>query len=239
MSLINELLTLRNAVHKGKFRFNLNTSLWRSTYLLGKDPKKSNLIMIRENGVLRGYAVYAFLPSHQVKALAIQEICADGRPVFIKLVDKIIERSIEEHADFIYLRRCKEPFDDIFDTKGFLDFIEGAIMVSLVNLKELMLSLSEEIRSGEVMELVIEGFHPVRIKVGNEGIMVVKDEKTNFTVYTDSGTFLKLFLGKRSFLKELIKRKIRISNKLFLPTVHRFFKIIEIKNWYIPTGDWC
>lgn len=237
--MIDEFLTLRNTVHKDEFRFDLSPDLWKSSYLFGKEPEADTVIVIRKNGLLRGYAVCSIEFDHQIKVCGVLEICADGRDSLVELIDRIIEKGVKEDVDFIFLRRCEEPFDEVFDKKRFLTFLESAIMVALFNPKELLLPLSEEIEHGKTLKLIIEGFDPIIVKVGRNRIMVMHDAEPDFTVRTDSKTFLRLCFGKESFMRQFLKRNVFIDRLTCLPTILRFFSIIRNKKWYIPTGDRC
>lgn len=237
--MIGEFLDLRNAIHSGKFRFNLTRGLWGCHYLAEKELEANTVIRVVENGILRGYAVYSIFIDDGVRALKILEICADRRATLVELIDYIGERGVKEGVDFILLQRCREPYDDVFDKMGFLTFVTNVIMIVLLNPKELLSSLSEEIERGKILKLIIKGFDPINIRVGKKAIMVVENKRYDLTVQTDSKTFVKLFFGKTSFLKELLKRKIVTDNLFHLPTLSHFFSAIKQKEWYIPPGDWC
>lgn len=234
--MIDELLNLRNKIHKDKFRLDLSRDLWESQYI--REPESCNVVKITKDGKLRGYAVCLITNDDQIRVLNIREICADGKATLMKLLDSIVESGLKEEADFILLRRCTEPFGDVFDQKGFLTIMESVVMTVLLNPREILSSLSENLKEGKPLTLRIKGFDPVTVKVGEKGIMLLEDTQPEVNVLTDSVTFLNFLFGKTSFWKELVKRKITFD-LLHLPTVYRFFKSISNKNWYIPTGDWC
>ena len=236
--MIKEFLNLRNRIHRNKFRFNLTSGLWESHYVSDKELETNNVITVVENNKLKGYVVYSLLIEDETKVCRVGEVLADSSATLIELVDRLIEKSMEKGADFIILRRCEEPYNDVFDKKRFLTFAESVIMVVLLDPRELLLSISEKVESGKVLNLVIDGFDPITVMVGKKRIMVVEDQRSGLTVSTDSKTFLRLFFGKTSFLKELFHRKI-VTNPVQLSTVSRFFNIIRVKKWYIPSGDWC
>ena len=234
----DELLNLRNGLHEDEFRFHLTPSLWESHYVSEKELNANNVVRVIKNGILRGYAVYSILISDQIKTCRIEEICADGKAILNELIDRIIRKSTAKGVDFIFLRRCEEPYNDLFDERGFLSIIESAIMVVLLDPIELLLSISKKIERGKILKLIVRGFDPIKVKVGEKGVMVVKDKKYDLTVRTDSRTFLKLFFGKTSLIKEFLRRKIIIDQIFYLPTISRFFNLIKQRRWYIPPGDW-
>lgn len=237
--MIDEFLDLRNKVHRDKFRFDLSRDLWGCHYFSEEEFEADNVVRIFENKKLRGYAIYDLLRNHDVEMCKVLEICADARDTLFKLIERLIERSLMEGVDFIFLRRCEEPYDEVFDEKDFLTFAESVVMVSLLNPKQLLLSFSKKIQCGKILRLVIKGSDPITLRVGKERIMVIDSRKSELAVYMDGKTFLKLIFGKTSFLKEFLKGKVTISNMLRLRTVLRFFNIVRNNEWYIPTGDWC
>lgn len=235
----SEFLNIRNTVHRDEFRFNLTPNLWKTQYQLGKALEANNVIIIRKNNILRGYAICFLVTRNQIKAYYVQEICSDGKETLVKLLDQIIEKGTKNEVDFIVLRSCGEPFSNLFNEKGFLTTIETTIVMRLLSAKELLLALSNKIEDGKILRLVVEGFDPILAKVGKTEIMLVENEDADLTVSTDSKTFLKLLFGKTSFLKEFLKRRVVISHITHLLTALRFFEIIKNDKWYIPSGDWC
>ena len=111
-------------------------------------------------------------------------------------------------------------------------------MIALLNPKELLMALSGRIENGKVLNLLIEGFDPVTVKVGEEGFMVVKEKEPDLTVSTDVRTFLGLFFGRTSLLKEFLRKRITISGILNWRTANHFFSLIKQDKWHIPMGDW-
>lgn len=231
-------LSLRNKVYKDCFRFEVSPDLWYSLYVSMKEGKAKNIIRVVRNGVLKGYAVYSIFVRNSFRAFGIMDICVDGKDTLEELINRIIERSRKEGADFIYLRNPVDPYDCVFDTKGFLSFRESIIMVALLDPRQLLSCLSEEINSGSVLRLIIKGFNPISVKVGRNGVAVIEDAKPNLTVVTDSRTFIRLFFGRTSFLKEFLMGKIKVNRILQLKIVIHFFSVIKQKKWYIPFGDW-
>jgi len=196
------------------------------------------VISIVENGVLKGYI--AFQPSvfDGVEAYGIEEICADSKVTSAKLIDQLIDRSAKDKIDFVFMKKTAELYDDVLSQKGFVSFVESVIMVVLLNPKELLLALSDESENGKTLELIIKGFDPVKVKIGQKGIKVVEDAVTDFTVSMDSKTFLRLFFGEASFLREFVRRRIRVKGMLNLHVIRRFFNLIRQGKVYIPYGDW-
>ena len=236
--MIEEYLSLRNKVHPQDFRFNFTLSLWRNHYT-SEDKIAKNVEEIREDGALRGYAVFEELSTEQNKICMIRELCADGEDTFAKLIERVINRCVEEDFDFIVWRQCEEPYDDLLNRKGFLTTKESVIMMKLLNPRDLLLSLSSPTNHGKVMKLNIREFASVTVKVGEKSLSVLEeDEQPQFTISTDARTFIRLMFGKASFWKEFFKRKVRVRI-LHLWTAKHFFDLIKNKGWYIPSGDWC
>ena len=174
----------------------------------------------------------------QVKAYDVRELCARDEIVLAQLIDEITAKGIKDNVDFIFLKRCEEPYNDLFVRKGFSPFLESVIMIALFDPKELLSSLSEPIENGQILELVIKGFAPISIKVGEKRITVIEAEKSDLIVSTDSKTFLRLFFGRTSFRREFIRRRIRVSSISGLGIANKLFKVIRHDEWYIPMGDW-
>lgn len=232
-------LNLRNKIHDGTFRFDVTPELWNTLFASEKEHQKANIITVVKNGILKGYAVLSIFARNGMKVCAIMDFCADGNDVLPELLERIIEYGVGESVDFLYIRKHEEPQDDIFDRKGFFSVIESVITMVLLDPKKLLTSLSEEVESGKDLKLVISGFDPIIVKIGKKGIKVVEKGKPNFTILTDEETFLKLFFGKTSPIKELLRRKLTLNKSLYLPAAIHFFSLIKHKNWYIPLGDWC
>ena len=235
--MIDEIIDLRNKVHKGGFRFVLTPEQWKVSYV-PESPEKSNLATVIEDRRLKGYAAYYLVNFEQAIAYDIREICAEDTETLAQLVDQIVDKSVKDNVDFIFMKWSEEAHRDVLAEKGFSSFSEAVIMTALFNPEELLSTLSEEIGKGKVLKLLIKGFGPLTVKVGEKGIMVVKEEKPDLTVSTDSKTFLKLFFGRTSFLKEFLKRRVILSSILNWTTTNRFFNLIKQDKWYIPMGDW-
>jgi len=199
----------------------------------------SNIVEIFREGVLKGYAIYTDELLHgEVKACKVLEICAESRDVYAELTNLLVERAVKEDVDFVYTKGSDEKFNDVLSEKGFFSFLESVVMTVLLNPYELLSSLSEKVNQGKILNILIEGFDPILLRIGEKGIMVVANGKPDLTVMTDSKTFMKLLFGRASFFKQLLKRKIRISSLTGLSTAKHFFGLIKQKNWYIPSGDW-
>ena len=226
-------------MHKNAFRFDLDNDLWKTHYILGEKEGAGNVLEIFQNGTLKGYAIYSEeLLFDGVKVYRVLEICAESREVFAELINQLVERAVKEEVDFVYAKGIDKKFNDVLTERGFFSFLESVVMVTLLNPFELFSSLSEEVDPGKTLNIVIEGFDPILLRVGEKGIMVVANEKPDLTVTTDSKTFVRLFFGKTSFFKQLVKGKIGINPMSRLPTAMHFFGLIKQKSWYIPIGDW-
>lgn len=232
-----KIIDLRNRINSDKFRFELTPEHWKVLYV-PEDVEQSKLLTVVGNERLKGYAAYCLINFEQNRAYDIREICAEDQETLTELIDQIVKKSVEDNVDFIFVRTCEEPHQNVFAKKGFFSFSESVIMGALFNPEELLFALSKQIENGKVLNLMIKGFAPVTVRVGEKGIMVVKKEKPDLTVSTDDKTFLKLFFGKTSFLKEFLRKRITISNVLQWTTVNHFFKVIKQDKWYIPMGDW-
>lgn len=236
--MIEDYLTLRNKIHQDSFRFNLPAKLWAAHYLLDPNMEASRVVRVEKNGVLEGYAVYEPMVERNIRAYRLLEICATSKEVQGQLVDQIINRGVEDKIDFVFTRKCEELLDVVFDEKKFVSFVDCVIMCALLDPHELLLSISDNVDDGEVLELNIKGFNPIFVRVGRGKIRVLKQEKPDVKVKIDSKTFLKLFFGKTSFLKEFLKGKIIIDSVFRVLTVARFIGAIKQERAYIPLGDW-
>ena len=235
--MIDKIIDLRNRIHKDKFRFVLTPQHWKILYV-PENVEKSNLATVVRNERLKGYAAYYLVNSEQARAYDIREICAEDQDTLTELIDQIVEKSAKDNVDFIFVRRCKEPHENVFAKKRFFSFSESVIMIALFNPKDLLLTLSKRIETGKVINLIIKGFDPITVRVGEKGIMVVKKEKSDLTVSTDDKTFLRLFFGRTSFLKEFLRRRITIGSITNWTTANHFFNVLRQDKWYIPMGDW-
>jgi len=235
--LIDKIIGLRNRIHKDKFRFVLTPQHWRILYV-PETVEKSYLTTIVRNERLKGYATYYLVNFEQIRAYDIREICAEDQDTLTDLIDQIVKKSAKDNVDFIFVKRCDEPHESVFAKKGFFSFPESVIMIALFNPEELLLALSKQIENGKVLKLLIKGFDPITLRVGEKGIMIVKKEESDLTVSTDDATFLKLFFGKTSFSKEFLRRRVTISNIRNWMTASHFFNAIKQDKWYIPMGDW-
>ncbi len=214
-------------------------SLWKVHYMANEKAEAANVLKILQDGTLRGYAIYSQqLFSEGIKAYKILEICAEKRDIFSELLDQIIEHAVKENVDFIYITESNGKFSGNFTEKGFFSFLKSVIMIVLLNPQEFFSSLSEEVDHGETLKLLIKGYDPVLLRVGEKGVMVVSKSEPDLTVTTDSKTFLNLLFGKTSFFRQLLQGKVSISSLSNLPTVVHFFNVIKLKKWYIPPGDW-
>lgn len=236
--MIKEYLMLRNRLHAKNFRFNLPTDLWAAHYLPDPNMEARHIVRVEKDGVLEGYAVYTLLADENIRAYKILEICASSREVLKQLIDHIINRSVRDEIDFVFVRKNEEPLDRMLGEKKFVSFVDCVIMSALLNPRELLMSMSENIDDGEVLELKIKGFDSIYVRTRNGKMKVVDKEKPNVVVKIDSKTFLELLFGKSSFYKELLKRKVIINSLLRISTVVHFFGAIKQERPYIPQGEW-
>lgn len=235
--MIDEIIDLRNKTHKDEFRFVLTPEHWKVLYM-PENVEKSNLATVRNDGRLEGYAAFYLVNFDQVRAYDVREIIAQDENTLTQLLEQITDKGMKDNVDFIFLKRCEEPYNNVFAKKGFLPFVESVIMVALFDPKQLLSTLSEKVESGKVLRLLIKDLDPIDIKLGEKGIMLVKEEKPNLIVSTDSRTFLRLVLGRTSFAREFFKRTVTINGVLGLTVASRFFKLAKQAKWYIPMGDW-
>lgn len=235
--MIDRILELRNKIYRGKFRFALAPEHWRALYVL-EDWEESNLATVVKNERLKGYAAYYLTDFDNSRAYEVREICAEDEETLAQLIDHVIEKSVEDDVDFVFVRRGEEPYENVFAEKGFFSFPESVVMVILFKPRELLLALSRRIEKGDILHLLINGFDPVPIRVGEEGIMVVEEDEPDLVVSTDARTFLRLFFGRTSLLKEVLGRRIRIGGVLNWTTANHFFNLIKQDKWHIPMGDW-
>jgi len=238
MTLTEELLRFRNKVHKDDFRLNLSPDLWSSHYLTLNEIEEDNLIQLRSNSVLKGYAALAYMSIKQNKALVVREMCADTEETFQQLIDRVIDKGVRRNVDFIVWRKCQETFDDVLEKRGFLTFSESIIMVALLNTKEFLKPFSEDVECGKVARLIIKGLEPVFIRIGKDKFSIIENGREDFTIFINGLTFIKLFFGKSSFFKEWLKRKVKVSISHYLAAKH-LFEMLKNERWYIPSGDWC
>lgn len=236
--MIDKIIGLRNRVHKNDFRFVLTPEHWNVLYV-PEGVEKHNLAAVTKNGELKGYAAYYLINFEEARAYDVREICAEDEKILAQLLDQIADRSVKDSVDFVFIRKREDPYRDMYAKRGFLSFLESVIMIALLNPRELLSALSEEIEKGKVLKLLIEGFDPITVKVGEKGIIVVKENRSDLTVSTNSETFLRLFFGRTSFLKEFLKRRVTLNNILNWTTANRFFNLIKQDNWHIPMGDWA
>ena len=237
--LIEELLQLRNNVHKGDFRYNFTPNLWSSHYLSEKEIRDGRLVQIREKGELEGYAVLEY-STHELNITCIvREMCASSREVFQQVVDRVIEEALKQNVDFIAWRKCQESFDDLLKEKGFLTLAESIIMIALLNPKEFLKPLSsKEVGYGKIARLNIKGFESLFVKIGKNSFSITENCHEDFTISTDGLTLVKLFFGRASFFKEWLKGRIIVS-VFNLRGAKRLFLLIKNERWHIPSGDWC
>ncbi len=235
--MIEDYLELRNELHPDSFRFDMSVDLWKSHYLPSPDAGRTNTIEMKKNGVLEGYAVYEIMTDEQIRALRILEICG-SRKAYEQLIDRMVEQAVRDELDFVFIRKNEEPVDTVFDEKKFISFVDCAILSAPLNPRELLRSMSERVEQGHVLGLDITGFPEILVRVGRRKMEIVENMKPSVVMKVDGKTFVKLFFGKTSLLKEYLKRNVVILGKSRIFVAARFFNAIKQKRTYIPLGDW-
>ncbi|MBI2868946.1 MAG: hypothetical protein HYX96_03880 [Chloroflexi bacterium] len=238
--MLDECLALRNKLHKDDFRFDLDPAQWKYAYLDRPGLEEGDLVRIEENGVLKGYAIGTLCDyEHGAKMYRVLEICAAERDTLQGLLESITRRAGDRGADFIVIRRCDEPDDDLFRRDGYLSASENSIMVVLLNPRDLLAPFSHSNTRGNVINIKITGFESLSIAVGENSIAVcdgVREQAPSLALSAES--FLGLFFGKTNLLKEVFKGNVKV-NWRYLPVVARLFNIIRQKRWYVPFGEWA
>lgn len=235
--MIDEIIDLRNRIHNDDFRFSITPEHWKALYV-PENTEKSHLATVKEEGKLRGYAAFYVVNFEDVKAYDVREIVAEDEDTLTRLLDQIKDKGLKDDVDFIFLKRCEEPYTSVLDKKGFSPFVESVIMIALLDPLKLLSTLSQKVESGEVLRLLVKGFGQIDIKVGETGIMLVHEEKPDLALTTDSRAFLRIFFGKTSLLNQLLRRRVKLEGIRNFSTAQRFFRIIKQPKWYIPMGDW-
>ena len=142
--LIDEIIELRNRIHQNDFRFILTQDHWKVLYV-PENTEKSNLATVRDNqGKLKGYAAFYGVNFGEVKAYDVREIIAEDENTLNQLLEQITNKGMEDDVDFVFLKRCEEPFSHVFSEKRFSPFIESVIMISLFDPLKLLSVLSEK-----------------------------------------------------------------------------------------------
>lgn len=233
-----DFLRLRNKVHFREARFDLEPIIWESQYLSGPDGGKNEIIQIERQGRLEGFAICGLSKENDVNMYNIYEICAISEAVFEQLLDLVDRSANEKGADIINAVICMEPYDRIFDRKNYANFGEPVAMIALLDPKILLNSLSNEIVKGRTLGLKIKGFDPITIIVGEDKIAVTGyRNKQDVTISMNSDVFLRLFFGRTTFLREVLKGRVSVKGWLYSGTALKFFQIIKQRKWYIPNGD--
>jgi putative sterol carrier protein len=203
-----------------------------------KSSETNTLLTAVRNGVLAGYAAICVTSFSTVKACNIKEICAEDSGIFARLIDQIVERSMEHDIDFVFLTTCEKDHEKLLAGKGFSSFVERTIMASLLNAKALLRALSEPSADGKILEVVIRGFEPILVNLDKRTITLVEEGQPDLTISTDSKTWLRVLFGRSSFLKEFFTKRIVISSVMNLLDAIRFFDIIRQNKVYVPEADW-
>lgn len=231
-------ITLRNLLNQGSFRLDVTQELWKAIYEVNREGKPSNIITVKRNGELKGYASYLTFVRGQSTALGVLDMNAETEDVLEELTDTLIQLAETEGVDIIYFRKTPGLDDRVLDTKGFSTFVETVMVIKLLDLGELLKAFSDDDASGPRIKLDVKGLEPVTVTAGKKGLKFVSEEKPDLELSTDSETFLKLFFNQTSVLREFLGRRLKVSNILKLSIAARFFNLIRQEKWYIPFGDW-
>lgn len=231
-------IALRNLLNQGSFRLDVTPELWKAVYEVDREGKSSNIITVKRNGLLKGYASYLTFARGQLNALGVLDMNAETEDVLEELTETLIQRAEAEGVDIIYFRKTPEPDDRVLDKKGFSSFVETVIVVKLLDLRELLEAFSDPDASGPCIRLDIKGLEPVALIVGKKGIKLLSETKPELEITAESETFLKLFFNQTSVSREFLGRRLRVNNILKLSIAGRFFNLIKQEKWYIPFGDW-
>lgn len=231
-------IALRNLLNQGSFRLEVTPELWKAIYQVNREGKPSNIITVKRNGELKGYASYLKFMRGQSTALGVLDMNAESEDVLEELTDILIERAEAEDVDIIYFRTAPGPDDHVLDRKGFSSFVETVIVIKLLDLRKLLEAFSDDDASGPCIRLNVEGLEPVTVTAGKKGVKFMVEKKPDVELSTDSKTFLKLFFNQTSVLKEFLGRRLKVNNVLKLSMATRFFNLIKQEKWYFPFGDW-
>jgi hypothetical protein len=232
-------IALRNLLNHGSFRLEVTPELWEVLYEVDRKGKLSNIITVKRNGVLRGYASYLTFARGQLTALGVLDMNAEGDDVLEELTEALIQRAEAEGVDIVYFRKTPGPDDRVLDKKGFSSFVETVIAIKLLDPRELLKAFSDDDASGPCIRLDIEGFESITATVGKKGIKLLSETKADLELSTDSETFLKLFFNQTSVMREFLRRRLKTSNISKLLVAMRFFNLIKQEKWYLPFGDWA
>jgi hypothetical protein len=225
-------------VHKDSFKFETIQAILE-THIGNKEKKDDTTIFkILRGGELKGYVIYAQKRYDVTKAYQILEISAEETSTFTDLINHVIEKGIEEDVDFIYLKENEQKYDNMLKEKGFVFFIESAIMVALLNPHEFFRSISQKTEQGKIVQLNIHGSDPIFLRVGRKVLEVVADEEPNIVITLKGKTFLRLLFGRTTFLREYVNGRTSVNSIFNIRLAHGLFDYIRQDRWYIPLGDW-
>lgn len=234
--MIDEYLDLRNRTHNGDFRFVVTSDLWHVLY---EAEDRDDSVRVTKDDRLRGYAAYSIIAHDEINICEIRDICFEDKAVLQELIDKVVEKASAKGADFVFLRESNGPWDEVFANKGFFSFVESVIMVVFLDPKKLLSAFSDAgTHGGKVIKLAVEDHEPCLVKIGEAGLEI-SDKKEDVIISTSPQTFLKIFFGQSSFVKEFLKRKIKVKGIGNIRVAMRFFNLIRQRSWYLPYGDWA
>ncbi len=236
--MVEDLIKFRNKLKNGQFRFMAPLEEWKANYSSRPGVEEADIVKIQEEGELKGYAIGCMSHHKGLRMYRILEFCATDNKTTRKLIDSMIRRGEQIGADFVIGKTCQEPFDSVFKETGFASIKENVVMFVLLNLEELLVPLSSDAVQGRVFTLIINGFKPLNIVVGKDKIRILGEKATpDIRVSLEARTFLRLFFGKTTVLKEVLRGNLRIEGKIHFNTIFRFFRIFKQNKWYIPQGD--
>lgn len=233
--MIDRVIELRNRIHENDFRLVLTPEHWNALYV--PQSEKTYFLTVSRDEELVGYVAFCTVDFGEVRAYDVREICAADESTMAELIDQMIDRSVRDKIDFVFLKTCEEPYNKLLRERGFSSFIESAIMIALLDPRALLLALSEPVDDGPVLKVTISGFDPVLVRVGAGGIALVADKEPDLTISTNSKTWVRLFFGRTSFLRELLRGSITASSLRNLRAASRLFRIVRQNRWYIPMAD--
>ena len=119
--IIARALDLRNRIHNDEFRFVLTPEHWKVLYV-PENVEESNLATVSRNGRLKGYAAYFLINFEQVRAYGIWGICAEDEDTLTELIEQVVEKSVKDNVDFIFVRGVEGSYVNVLDKKKFSSY---------------------------------------------------------------------------------------------------------------------
>ena len=239
MEKIREILELREKVFKKALRFHADERLYKHCYF-SYDRSTSRLIELREKGSLKAYAIYRLTERGELKWLEVLDMCAIDENAMSRLMRMVVKEAICARADVVGVWYASRRYRTALARSGFLESANGICFTALLDPLKLLNALSSERASREpdvVMGVIIKGHPEITVGIKGDEMGIVEGLKPDFFIKLDEETFIRLFLGQTSPLKELLSGRLSVSKLRFLPVVLRFFRSIRHDEWYIPAGD--